>query len=74
MTYEFVGTEDCKTNGQIVSLIFKDAANAVLKIAPLDFYLGQYDQDKIPYKEQTNGAVALVQKGPYPSDIPALRS
>lgn len=72
MTYEFAGTEDSENNGQIITLVFKDAAQNEIKVEPLAFYMGQYDTGKIGYRAQTDGAAALVQKGPYPSDIPAL--
>lgn len=72
MTYEFSGTEDSKENGKIVTLIFKNAAQDETRVAPLDFYLGKYDTEKVAYRAQTDAAAALVHKGPYPADIPEL--
>ncbi len=74
MTYNFAGTEDSAADGKIVTLVFKNAAQDEIKVAPLDFYLGKYDADKISYRAQTDGAAALVQKGPYPSDFAVLNN
>lgn len=69
MTYEFAGTEDRKPDGEIISLIFKNAAQDELKITPFDFFLARYDQELISYGTRWAASLALLEKGPYPSDV-----
>ena len=66
MTYTFQGTENDK--GQI-SLVFAKSTDKTIRVEAGDFYLGKYEQDSIPPREQLKGAAELINQCVYPEDV-----